>query len=70
MEQVWGQREQTASCTDLVPLLCFSFPLLHNSNQVGLEGIFMFTATLVAGGDEEQDQKEHTALFHVIPYQH
>lgn len=29
----------------------------------------MFTASLVTGGEEEQDQKEHTALFHVIPYQ-
>lgn len=30
----------------------------------------MFTASLVAEGEEEQDQKEHTALFYVIPYQH
>lgn len=66
-EQVWGQREQAPSCTDLVPIP--SFLLLYNSTQVGLEGIFKFTAFHVTGGEEEQDQKEHTALFHVIPYQ-
>lgn len=70
MEQVWGQREQAPSCTDLVPLPCFSFLLLYNSTQVGLEGIFTFTASLVTGEGEEQDQKGHTAPSHVIPYQH
>lgn len=70
MEWVWGQREQAPSCTEPVPLPCFTIFLLYNSTQVGLEGIFMFTASLVTGGEGEQDQKEYTALFHVVSYQH